>query len=87
MIPFIEVDLVHEFDNDPQALTGRFLGDLQGQSLSVLTDDPDRNYVRVRAGASVQLPGGFAAFADYGRLFAFDNWGEHTISAGIRYEF
>ena len=87
MIPFIEVDLVHEFDNDPQALTGRFLGDLQGESLSVLTDDPDRNYVRVRAGASVQLPGGFAAFADYGRLFAFDNWGEHTISAGIRYEF
>ena len=87
MIPFIEVDLVHEFDNDPQALTGRFRGDLQGESLSVLTDDPDRNYVRVRAGASVQLPGGFAAFADYGRLLAFDNWGEHTISAGIRYEF
>ena len=87
MIPFIEVDLVHEFDNDPQALSGRFLGDLQGESLSVLTDDPDRNYVRVRAGASVQLPGGFAAFADYGRLLAFDNWGEHTISAGIRYEF
>ena len=87
VIPFIEADLVYEFENDPQMLTGRFVGDLQGQPLTVLTDNPDRNYLRLRAGASVQLPGGFAAFADYGRLFAFDNWGEHTISAGIRYEF
>ena len=87
VIPFVEVDLIHEFENDRQMLTGRFVGDLQGESLTVRTDDPDTNYIRVRAGASMQLPGGFAAFADYGRLFVFDNWNEYTISAGIRYEF
>ena len=87
VIPFVEIDLIHEFENESQTVTGRFIGDLQGDSLVVLTDDPDTDYFRIRAGATMQLPGGFAAFADYGRLFAFDNWSEYTISAGIRYEF
>ena len=50
-------------------------------------DEPDKSYYRGRFGASVQLPGGFSGFIDYGRLFAYDRWSEYTISGGLRYEF
>ena len=55
--------------------------------LIIAVDEPDKSYYRGRFGASVQLPGGFAGFVDYGRLFAYDRWSEYTISGGLRYEF
>jgi outer membrane autotransporter protein len=87
LAPYVEVDIVQEFSNDQRTVTGRFVGDLDSLDLTVVTDDPDSSYFRVRAGASAQMPGGFSAFADYGRLFSFDNWSEYTVSAGFRLEF
>ena len=87
IIPYIEVDIAHEFANDAALITGNFVADPTGTKLVVAIDEPDKSYYRGRFGASVQLPGGFSGFIDYGRLFAYDRWSEYTISGGLRYEF
>ena len=87
IIPYIEVDIAHEFANDAALITGNFVADPTGTKLVVAIDEPDKSYYRGRFGASVQLPGGFSGFLDYGRLFAYDRWSEYTISGGLRYEF
>ena len=87
IIPYVEFDVVHEFANDAAFITGNFAADLDGSKLVIAVDEPDKSYYRGRFGASVQLPGGFAGFVDYGRLFAYDRWSEYTISGGLRYEF
>ena len=87
IIPYVEVDIAHEFANDAALITGNFVGDLDGAKLVVTVDEPDKSYYRGRIGTSVQLPGGFSGFVDYGRLFAYDRWSEYTISGGLRYEF
>lgn len=87
IIPYVEFDVVQEFANDAAFITGNFAADLDGSKLIIAVDEPDKSYYRGRFGASVQLPGGFAGFVDYGRLFAYDRWSEYTISGGLRYEF
>ena len=87
IIPYVEVDIAHEFANDAALITGNFVADPTGTKLVVAVDEPDKSYYRGRFGASVQLPGGFSGFIDYGRLFAYDRWSEYTISGGLRYEF
>ena len=85
-VPYVEVDLLHEFGNDAQVITGRFAAASQSSNrLQVVTESPDRNYLRLRVGGALQLPGDFSAFADYGRAYALDNWSEYTVSVGIRY--
>lgn len=87
LIPYVELDLVQEFGNDPFRANAHFVADPTGQALQVLSEDPDSSYMRGRLGASVQLPNGLSGFLDYGRLFAYDRWSEYTISGGLRYEF
>ena len=87
IIPYVEVDIAHEFANDGALITGNFVTDPTGTKLVVAIDEPDKSYYRGRFGASMQLPGGFSGFLDYGRLFAYDRWSEYTISGGLRYEF
>ncbi len=87
LIPYVELDVVQEFGNDPFRVNAHFVADPTGQALQVLSEDPDSSYMRGRFGASVQLPNGLSGFLDYGRLFAYDRWSEFTISGGLRYEF
>ena len=87
LIPYAEIDWVEEFGNDQFLVNAHFAADPTGDALQVLSDDPDTSYFRGRVGASVQLPNGFSAFLDYGRLFSYDRWSEYTISGGLRYEF
>jgi hypothetical protein len=51
------------------------------------TDDPDRNYLRLRFGTSAQFQNGVVGFVDFGTLLAHSEWSSHTISAGVRMEF
>lgn len=86
-VPYAELELVHEFANNPYSVNTQFVGDPDGPALAVLSERPDHNYLRGRFGASLQLPRGVAGFIDYGRLMSANRWEGYTVSAGLRVAF
>jgi len=87
LIPYGRVDWLHEFKDNSQTVTGHFVDDPDANALEIFSDDPDRDYLRLRIGASAQLRSGIAAFLDYGTILSNSLWREQTLSAGFRMEF
>lgn len=87
LIPFAQVDLLHEFKQDAQLITARFLQDPSAAKLNVKTDKPDRNYVRVSLGSSIQFKQGVSGFVNYSTELAKRAWEGHNFSIGVRAEF
>jgi outer membrane lipase/esterase len=80
------VEYVHEFENDNDAIAGRFLGDLSGTTFFLPTDDPDRNYVNLSVGASAVFAEGRSAFIQYQTLLGYEDLESHAIGVGLRIE-
>jgi outer membrane autotransporter protein len=87
LIPYARLDWLHEFENDAQVITAHFIEDPAGLGIEMHTDDPDRDYLRLRFGTSAQFQNGVVGFVDFGTLLAHSEWSSHTISAGVRMEF
>jgi outer membrane autotransporter protein len=87
LIPYARLDWLHEFEDDSQVITAYFDDDSAGLGIEIETDDPDRDYLRLRFGTSAQFPNGVVGFIDYGTILAHSEWSAHTISAGLRMEF
>ncbi|MES9952109.1 MAG: autotransporter domain-containing protein [Candidatus Thiodiazotropha sp. 6PLUC2] len=87
MIPYARLDWLHEFEDDSQVISAHFVGDPNGQAIQIETDDPDRDYLRLRIGTSAQFKNGMVGFIDYGTILAHSDWTSHTISVGFRTEF
>ncbi|MES9850197.1 MAG: autotransporter domain-containing protein [Candidatus Thiodiazotropha sp. L084R] len=87
LIPYARLDWLHEFEDDSQVISAHFVGDPNGQAIQIETDDPDRDYLRLRIGTSAQFKNGMVGFIDYGTILAHSDWTSHTISVGFRTEF
>lgn len=87
LIPYGRLDWLHEFKDNAQIITGYFVDDPGGNPIDIYTDDPDRDYLRLRLGLSAQLQEGVSGFIDYGTILANSQWSGNTISAGFRIEF
>ncbi|MEW8507116.1 MAG: autotransporter domain-containing protein [Candidatus Thiodiazotropha sp.] len=87
LIPYARLDWLHEFEDDSQVITAHFIEDPAGMGIEIQTDDPDRNYLRLRFGTSAQFQNGVVGFIDYGTILAHSEWSAHSISAGLRMEF
>ncbi|MCU7920659.1 MAG: choice-of-anchor D domain-containing protein [Candidatus Thiodiazotropha sp. (ex Epidulcina cf. delphinae)] len=87
LIPYARLDWLHEFKDDAQIITAHFVSDPGGNAINIETDDPDRDYLRLRIGTSAQFQNGVVGFIDYGTILAQSDWSVHTISAGLRMEF
>ncbi|MBT2990726.1 MAG: autotransporter domain-containing protein [Candidatus Thiodiazotropha sp. (ex Ctena orbiculata)] len=87
LIPYARLDWLHEFEDDSQVITAHFIEDPAGMGIEIQTDDPDRDYLRLRFGTSAQFQNGVVGFIDYGTILAHSEWSAHTISAGLRMEF
>ncbi|MET0068538.1 MAG: choice-of-anchor D domain-containing protein [Candidatus Thiodiazotropha sp.] len=87
LIPYARLDWLHEFEDDSQIITAHFVEDPAGMGIEIQTDDPDRDYLRLRFGTSAQFQNGVVGFIDYGTILAHSEWSSHTISAGLRMEF
>ncbi|MES9939051.1 MAG: choice-of-anchor D domain-containing protein [Candidatus Thiodiazotropha sp. 6PLUC7] len=87
MIPYARLDWLHEFEDDSQVISAHFVSDPNGQAIQIETDDPDRDYLRLRIGTSAQFKNGMVGFIDYGTILAHSDWTSHTISVGFRTEF
>ncbi len=87
LIPYARLDWLHEFKDDAQVINAYFVDDPSGNTIRIETDDPDRDYLRLRLGASAQLQQGTVFFLDYGTLMAHSDWSSNTINIGLRMEF
>jgi outer membrane autotransporter protein len=87
LIPYARLDWLHEFENDSQVINAYFLGDTNPMAITIESDDPDRDYLRLRFGTSAQFQNGVVGFIDFGAIMAHSDWTSNTISAGLRMEF
>ena len=78
----------HEFENDRQSYAVRYLGDLQsGESFSVFTTKPDRDYFTLGAGISGVFAHGVSAFFSYNALLGYKDISGNQFMVGGRMEF
>ncbi len=87
LIPYLRLDWLHEFKDDSQTITAHFVDDPEGQAIEITTDDPDRDYMRLRLGTSTQWPNGLTGFVDFGTLMAHSQWNSYDINLGLRMAF
>ncbi|MET0050691.1 MAG: autotransporter domain-containing protein [Candidatus Thiodiazotropha sp.] len=87
LIPYARLDWLHEFKDDSQTVNAYFVDDPSPQAIEISTEDPDRDYMRLRLGTSAQFQNGLVGFFDFGTLFANSRWSSNNVSVGIRMEF
>lgn len=87
--PSLQLDWVHEFDNDQQKVRGQYIADVQpgGTPFLVFTDKPDRDYFDLQLAVSGQFADGVSGFVSYNTLLDFDDLTYHAVNAGVRMEF
>lgn len=86
VIPQLTATWVHEFEDDPQAVTARFLADRTGSSFEIFTDEPDRDWLTASAALRFQFLWG-SLFVAYDHDFLRDDFEMRTVNAGLRFEF
>ncbi|MCM8922427.1 MAG: autotransporter outer membrane beta-barrel domain-containing protein, partial [Candidatus Thiodiazotropha sp.] len=87
IIPQVRLGWVHQFENDSSEITATYVNDPRNNRLSVLTDDPDRNYFELTLGISYVIQDGIQLFADYDTLLGLDNLSDHQLTLGGRWEY
>ncbi|MCU7871639.1 MAG: autotransporter outer membrane beta-barrel domain-containing protein [Candidatus Thiodiazotropha sp. (ex Lucinoma annulata)] len=87
IIPQVRLGWVHQFENDSSEITATYVNDPRNNRLSVLTDDPDRNYFELTLGISSVIQDGIQLFANYDTLLGLDNLSDHQLTLGGRWEY
>ena len=85
--PRIAAYWVHEYQNDSQVLGGTVIAGGGGTPFTTVLISPDRNYMRLGVGATIELKTGLQIYADYESLLGFENISSHQFAAGGRFEF
>jgi outer membrane autotransporter protein len=87
VIPHLQLEWEHEFEDSPDAFTARFLNDPTGTPISVEADPLDTDYFRVGIGLSMVLAQGRSGFAYYEHLLGRDGLSQGNFALGLRIEF
>ncbi len=85
--PQVSVEYVHEFKNNNDPITGRFIADTSGTTFTLLTDAPDRNFVNVGAAMTAVLTDSMTGFFRYQGLFGYEDLEVHAFEVGVRVGF
>ncbi|WP_341326989.1 autotransporter outer membrane beta-barrel domain-containing protein [Methylotuvimicrobium sp. KM2] len=84
IVPSAKAEYIHEFENDSRRINARFVADPTAQ-FSIITDNPDRDYIVMNAGISAQFAYGLSAFANYDTVQAHSFVNNHNFSGGLRW--
>ena len=87
LVPQARAEWEHEYDNDADTLVARFAADPTGTEFGILSDSPDRDYFRLGLGVSAVFPHGLSAFVNYDTVLDQQDWSNHLIDVGVRWEF
>ena len=85
--PYARAGWVHEFLDDSRLIIAKYSADPTGTPLSVVTSDPDRDWLEAGVGVSTTFQGGWSGFLDYTGAFLNDLFREHQFTIGFRKEF
>ncbi len=86
LVPSAKIEWVHECKDDSRQIPASFVQS-PANPFVVVTDEADRDFVRLGLGVSAVLPDGWVAFADYETQFAHVFIDRHAIVVGLRKEF
>jgi outer membrane autotransporter protein len=86
-IPYLSVEWEREYEKDSRAIVARLLNDPTGTDFSVLTNDPDTDYMNVGLGITAAFSEGNSAFLYYEELLEHDYTSQYVVTAGFRSEF
>lgn len=80
---------IHEFLDDSRTIEVRLVNDPfpNSPTITVTTDDPDRDRFMLGAGATAVWAGGSSAFVDFETALGHEDVTSHTITLGARYAF
>ncbi len=87
VVPQVRAEYEHEFKDDPRDVDTQFAADVSGAIVSVISDDPDRNYWNLGAGVLVVLPNGWMPFVDVEALVGHSTLDRARVTGGLRAEF
>jgi outer membrane autotransporter protein len=89
--PYLRADWEHEFENDARTITAHFAnvgGNFDAlNTITIPTDEPDRDFANVGLGLSAVLPGGVQCFVDYSTVLGYEDITLHRFVVGLRMEF
>ena len=92
--PQMRLAFVKEFENDSEILNVRFVNDPFANdptqpspgAITILTDDPDEDYLRWSLGVALVRTNGFSAFVDYEGLSGMSTVSSAELTFGLRFE-
>lgn len=85
-VPNVHAEWVHEFENDSRTLTSNLINIPSANSVSVLTDKPDRDFVNIGASVSGIFADGLSGFLSYEALIGNRLLFQNTFNIGLRVE-
>lgn len=85
--PNFTAEYVHEFKNNNDPITGRFVNDSSRTTFTLLTDRPDRNFFNLGVGITAVFTDQVAGFARYQALVGYEDLDVHAVEVGIRVGF
>jgi len=88
VVPQVDLEWVHEFQDDQRHHSVRFVEDLRTPPavFSYQNQDPDRDFFNLDVGTSVILPGGFQAFVLFKTLLGHSHYDSYGATLGVRME-
>ena len=87
LMPHLQLEWEHEYEDDPQAIEARFINDPTGSAMLVSGDPLDTNYFRIGLGLSMVLTRGRSGFFYYERLTGMNGMTQDNLALGFRMEF
>ncbi|WP_168282077.1 autotransporter domain-containing protein [Rhizobium laguerreae] len=89
VVPFLQLDYVHEFANDQRTIRARFVEDGRPDpfEFTFKTNRPDRDFFEFRTGVVAEIFNGGVAYLDGRAILANDLIDEYGLTAGLRVSF
>lgn len=87
VVPQGSVEWRHESLNDSRSVTAKYAVDPFNTFFVIPTDNPDRDYVALAAGASAVFSKGVSAFVNYETALGLRDVTSHGFTGGVRVEF
>ncbi|MBW8367493.1 MAG: autotransporter domain-containing protein [Arenimonas sp.] len=87
LMPHLQLEWEHEFEDDPQAIEARFINDPTGSAMLLSGDRLDTDYFRLGLGLSMVLTRGRSGFMYYERLAGMNGMSQYNLALGFRMEF
>jgi len=87
LIPHLQLEWQHEFQDDPSEVEMRFLFDPAATPFTIHGDPIDTDFFRFGVGMSFVMTKGRSGFFYYERLISRERFSQNSLALGIRLEF